>query len=776
MSRTPGTRIGVYEIVAPLGAGGMGEVYRARDTRLGREVALKLVLGGFGDDPERLARFEREARAVAALTHPNIVTLYSLEEADGVRFLVMELVEGRTLDQVIGPAGLPVAKALDLAIALADALATAHARTIVHRDLKPANLMVTREERLKVLDFGLARIESAPSDLGATQAATVQAPLSSVGQVMGTAPYMAPEQVRGEATDARTDLFAFGILLYEMLTGVRPFRGETTADIASAILRDQPAPLRHVRKELPAGLEAIVVRCLQKDRAERWASAQELRQELVRVKQDMAMAATSSAGASGTGGALGATPAREVPSIAILPFVNRSADAEDEYFAEGLADELLNVLGKIRGLRVAARTSAGAFKGKSIPIAEIGATLNVASVLEGSVRKSGNRVRISVQLVKVADGYHLWSETYDRTLDDIFAVQDDIAQAVVKELRTTLLGEAADSNASGDAKAEVARAAKGRGSNPEAHRLCLQARHFVDRNSEVGYSRGIALYREALALEPDNALAWSGLAYALWFQGAFGWASIASASAEAREAVRRALELEPGLSEAHASLGQLQFGVDWDWAAARASYARALELAPGNVAALVGSATIEACAGDANMALVMARAAVELDPLSSPAYLLLGRLHRRFGQLEEALREYRRALELAPDRIVIRLMMAITLAELGRFEEALAAAQAEPAEWARLTGEAIVLHALDRKPEARAVLDRLVHEHAKDSCFQIAAVYSWWGESDQAFEWLDRGIVERDPGCCFAQHENGLRSLHGDPRWSAFLKRMRFID
>ncbi len=384
----PGTKVGPYEIVAPLGAGGMGEVYRARDPRLGREVALKVLPEAVASRHDWLARFEREAKTVAALNHPHIVTIHSIEEAGAIRFLTMELVDGQSLDELLAPGGLPLPRALELSIALADALAAAHGKGIVHRDLKPGNVMLTRDGRVKVLDFGLAKLEERPPRPGSdtlpgTLALTVDSPISTAGQVMGTVPYMAPEQIRGEAVDARADLFAFGIMLYELVSGRRPFAGKTLADVSSAILRDAPAPIQTVRPGLPRALDRIIGRCLEKDRERRFQSARDVRNELELVRREVESEARSPARAA------------EGPSIAVLPFANMSADPENEYFSDGLSEELLNVLAKNAGLKVAGRTSSFAFKGRHEDLREIGHKLGVATLLEGSVRKAGNRVRIT---------------------------------------------------------------------------------------------------------------------------------------------------------------------------------------------------------------------------------------------------------------------------------------------------------------------------------------------------------------------------------------------
>jgi len=445
---TAGTRLGTYEIVALLGVGGMGEVYRAKDLRLGREIALKVLPARMSADAGRLARFEREARTVASLNHPNIVMLHSVEDDGDIRFLTMELVEGQSLDHALAPGGLPIPRVIELGISLADALAAAHEKGVVHRDLKPGNVMLTRDGRVKVLDFGLAKLASHDAFPEPSLTATVAPTISYAGSIMGTVPYMSPEQIRGETVDARTDLFALGIVLYELTSGTRPFMGETHADIGHAILHDAPQRLSSLRSDLPHDLERIIGACLEKDPGERAQTALDVSKTLRGLHKELERSDP---------GAPVKPAAPKAASIAVLPFVNRSASADDEYFSDGLADELLNVLAKIKGLRVTARTSSFNFKGKNASIAEIGRALQVATVLEGSVRKSGNRVRISVQLVSVSDSVQLWSETYDRILEDIFAVQDDIAKSVVRELRTTLLGEEANSNASGEARAEVER-------------------------------------------------------------------------------------------------------------------------------------------------------------------------------------------------------------------------------------------------------------------------------------------------------------------------------
>src|SRR5258706_4757624 len=535
MPLAAGTRLGTYEIVALLGAGGMGEVYRARDPRLKRDIAIKVLPADVTSSPDRLVRFEREATTVAGLNHPNIVVLHSIEEDGSTRFLTMELVEGQSLAAVVTPGGLPIAQVLDLAIPLADALVAAHEKGVVHRDLKPANVMVTREGRVKVLDFGLAKLTQVDLKVDSTQAATLAVPLSDAGQVVGSVPYMAPEQLRGATVDARSDLFSFGVLVYELASGKRPFAGQNHADISSAILRDTPPSLTSLRGDLPSELAHIIERCLEKNTRERFQTALDVLNELRSVRRTLDRGASRAPKPSSD----------RVASIAVLPFVNRSASSDDEYFSDGLADELLNVLAKIKGLRVSARASSFHFKGKDVPLAEVGKALNVATVLDGSVRKAGNRARIAVQLVKVSDGYHLWSETYDRTLDDIFAGQDDIAQSVVKELRRTLLGQEADSQASGEVKADVAAAAMGRGEDPEAHRLFMLGRFLMLRGAQEFMDRAVEQFESALQLNPRHALAWATLSWAETMRGITGMMELEGAIARGRTAAHRSLELNP---------------------------------------------------------------------------------------------------------------------------------------------------------------------------------------------------------------------------------------
>lgn len=764
MPLAAGTRLGAYEIVAPLGAGGMGEVYRARDTRLGRDIALKVLPDAYSTAPERLARFEREARIVAGLNHPNIVTLHSIEETDGTRFLTMELVEGRDLSDLVTPGGLPVAQVLDLAIPLVDALAAAHEKGVVHRDLKPANVMVTNDGRVKVLDYGLARHDAA-AEQEPSGGAPSEPPLSVTGVVAGTAPYMGPEQIAGGDVDRRTDLFSLGVLLFELTAGRRPFDGRTFWEAAAAILRDAAPSLASVRPDVPAELASVVARCLEKEPEARFATARDVADELRALRRRLERGTVSSASDVG---------AESVASIAVLPFVNRSASPDDEFFSDGLADELLSLLARIRGLRVSARASSFRFRGKNVPIAEIGRALNVATLLDGSVRRAGNRVRISVQLVKVADGYTLWSERYDRMLDDIFAVQDDIAQSVVKELRATLLGEAPDSDASGRAKADVDRAAKGRSTDPEAHRLYLLARHSMDQLNREATGRAIAYLEQALARDPDFALAWAELSVGYTREAAFERLPLEEAFERARQAVERSLSLEPDLADGHAQIAWIRIFYDRDWPGAETALARAMGLAPGSAPVLRLSGVFAEIMGRFDEAIGFFRRALENDPLSAAACNSLGLALRAAEDLAGAREAFSRALELAPQRIRTRAELALTTLAVGRPEEALAEAQREPEEGFRLWASALIHQAMGEAAKAGTSLQKLEDRYADTFALQVAEIRAAVGDPDAAFEWLERAWATRDPGLVRMRFSPALRPLHSDPRWTAFLARMGF--
>jgi eukaryotic-like serine/threonine-protein kinase len=624
-----GSQLGHYRIAERLGAGGMGDVYRAHDTRLGRDVALKVLRPDVAADGERRERFLREARLLAALDHPGIVTVHSVEEVDGVHFLTMQLVDGETLDELIPATGLPFERCFELAVPLSEAVAAAHARGIVHRDLKPSNVMRARDGRIKILDFGLAKLCEAP-----LTSADAQAPTdlhTREGVMLGTLPYMAPEQIEGREADARSDVFALGVLFYEMVTGRRPFTGRTPAALLSAILQTQPLESAELRRGVPRPLSRLLRRCLEKDPARRPVSAVAVREELMEVGSSVQRTLSASNG----GSAASPTPAS---SIAVLPFASLSADKDDEFFADGVAEEIINALGRLPALRVAARTSTFAFKGTQEDLRVIGDKLGVGSVLEGSVRRAGRRLRIVAQLVDVVSGYQLWSERYDRELDDVFQIQEEIARSIASRLQATLAGGTRELVEQGTR-------------DVDAFELHARGRSLCTQRTEEAMRRSIDCFRNATERDPAYAPAWAGLAASLVLLVDYYGHTEPEPQAQisrAQRAVEHALALAPDLAEAHCALNMLHYRRR-DGPGALREIDRAVELRPSYAEAHNWRCWVGLLVGRLDTALAGAQHAVELDPLSPEARNHLALAQLAAGASHQALREMQASIQLQPD-------------------------------------------------------------------------------------------------------------------------------
>ena len=756
MTLKPGNRLGTYQIVAPLGAGGMGEVYRARDTRLGREVALKVLPEEFARDADRLARFEREARMVAALSHPNIVVLYSVEEHDGVRFLTMELVEGEALDSMVSPGGLPTPRVLDLGIAITDALAAAHERSVVHRDLKPANVMVTREGRVKVLDFGLAKLEPAKTG-GATQMATLTATLSTPGQVMGTVPYMAPEQVRGDAVDARTDLFALGILLYELAAGKRPFSGATLADVCTGILRDTPETLGKLRSDLPPELSRIVGRCLEKEPRDRFQSALDLGHELRRVKQAVE-------------GRIAPEPADPdaIRSLAVIPFDNVSHDPAQEYFADGMTEALISELARLKALRVISRTSAMKYKGAQKALPEIARELSVDAILEGSALLVGKRVRVTVRLVSARSDQMLWADRYDGEIEDVLDLQSRIAESVAKEIALQVT------------PSEVSHLARRRSVNPEAHVEYLKGRHTATAGSPQAIELSLKHYQRALEIDPGYALAWGGVAHCHTVRANRGMAPPAEASELARLAARRALDLDDSVAEAWVALGAVA-AIAMNLPEAIRHLQRALEINAGHTEAHVTLGRLYYCSERHREAEEAMLKALSLDPLSMLIHTAVGDAYYYAREFERSLVYYRKAVELDPRFDGAHTDLARSLEAVGRFEES----RREYEEGRRLSGGvagpsfglAHLEASSGNQAAARGILRELIEarSHRVVSAWGIAALHASLGDVDEAFRWLDTAVQERSSGLVFLRVHPRIDPIRQDPRFQPLLRKVGLL-
>lgn len=760
----PGSLLSHYRLVSKIGAGGMGEVYLAEDTKLGREAAIKFLAPDLARDAEKLKRFIREARTASALNHPNILTVYEIGEAGDTTFIATEFIEGMTLRERIAHGGpLSVDQSLEIAIQVAEAIGCAHDAGIIHRDIKPENIMIRRDGYVKVLDFGLAKLIE-PVTRGDAERPFQTKP----GIVMGTVAYMSPEQARGKRLDQRSDVFSLGSVIYEMLTGNQPFLGETQSHMLVAIIEHPPPPLSELVSPIDEELDRIVTRALSKSAEDRYSSAAQLADDLRSARKRTHILQQ----AENVTQVLPTPPAAATNTVAVLPFVNMSRNEDGDYFSDGLAEELLNVLTKIRGVRVAARTSAFAFKGKSATIAEIGAALNVESVLEGSIRIAGPQVRIAVQLIEVSTGYRLWSETYDRKMDDIFAIQDDIAQSVVEELRVRLLGEVSGKNTTKKVVEEIADAVKGRADDPEAQRLMLLGRYFLDRTTRSDAEKAVEYFSAAVKRDVGFPLGWAELSRAYTVQAGKAWRAVAEGYELAREAAIRALDLEPDLAEAHAQMGRIRSAYDMDMRGAKSSYSTALELAPGSAVVMDGASILELKSGNLDRALELSRRVIAQDPLSGAMWHNLGLICHAAGLLSEAESSLGKALELSPSRTVSAAMRSLAILDQGRGNDALEAAENEPDPFWKLWARAMILFALGERDGSDTALDELIRDHAEGDAYQIAEVFGFRNELDEAFGWLEKSLSERDPGVTHAKSSPRLRHLHSDMRWLPFLKKI----
>lgn len=731
----------------------MGQVYLAHDTRLDRRVALKILPVESSSDDDRRTRFIREAKAASALNHPNIITIYDAGEAHGTHFIAYEYIDGRTLREIVSGGPLSTGQALDIAVQIASALIEAHAAGIVHRDLKPDNVMVRTSGLVKVLDFGIARLS--PPEVPGDMTQTALGGRTERGVVIGTPQSMSPEQARGLEVNQQTDIFSFGVILYELLSGKSPFAGDTVADVLAAVLTREPARLSGV----PPKLADLVCRAMEKDRSRRYDTAADVLRDLSEIN--------TRAEAAGH-----ATPARAMKSVAVLPFTSMSASEDNEHFCDGLAEELLNALSKIDALNVAARSSAFSFKGRNVDASTIGRTLGVDTIVEGSVRRSGNRLRISVQLVSASDGYQLWSERYDREMGDIFALQDDITLAVVEALKVTLLG------------AERAAVLKRYTDNAEAYELFLKGRLHSYKYTAEGWRRSIGFYEKAIAIEPAYALAYAGIAMSYAYLWYFGLVPAEQTVPQAKTAIRQALTIDEGLGDAHQSLARLAFFHDWNLPAAELHFRRALTLNPASAEAYSGFSMFLAVVGRAEEAIAMARKALTLDPLAPLIGMDCGWTLFSAGLSADASALADRITETDPDFYGgYWLQGAIQLSE-GEFESAVELLKRAVS----LGGHPVVLADLasacvlaGRNEEADAILRQLLDmrrdEYVPATC--LARVYGRLGHSETAIEWLETAFAERNGEMVFLREEiatapdaDPLGRLAAEPRVMSLLHRM----
>lgn len=754
----------------------MGVVYRARDTQLGRFVAIKVLLGS-SESSDRRARFVQEARAASSLNHPNIITIHEIVTTSRGECIVMEFVRGQTLGDTLSAGKLPIVDCLKVAMQISDALAAAHSIGIIHRDLKPANVMITPEGLVKVLDFGLAKLagdeaEIAPaSDSDSTRSfQPLRNPKTSEGAIIGTAAYMSPEQGEGRRIDTRSDIFSFGSVLYEMLSGRRAFEGRSGLETLAAVLRDTPPVADLVG---PAELVGLIERCLRKDPDQRFQLMSDVKNALEQM-----YFATRSGIMTAASGIYNAQPQTKAgASIAVLPFLNLSSDKENEYFSDGLAEEIINALTRIDNLRVAARTSAFAFRGAGQDLRHVGDTLNVASVLEGSVRKAGNRVRIIVQLIRVADGDNLWSERFDREMTDVFEIQDEISGAIAGKLKVRL---ASQSGSGGDVLRQPSAAVKRFTENIDAYNLYLKGRYELYKMTREGLDSARKLFTEAIRLDPDYALAHDGLAYCWYSEGFLGFVAPKQAMPKAKASARRALELDETVAEAHATLGVILALYDWDWAGAGAELMRSIELNGSSpVARDVYAFYYLRPMGRTDEAIEEVCHALSLDPLSILFRVHLGFLYYVQRRFEHSIAQFRKVLEMNPGYYLAHAMMATVFCQMGNCEEALkccSQARNADAESKFIDSlEAMTLAFAGRHAEAAAMLEEITRRSVHDyiSPVSIAYICTGLGDLDRAFENLDRAVADRDPNILGLSSNPIFDRLRDDPRYRALLRKMQ---
>jgi eukaryotic-like serine/threonine-protein kinase len=760
-----GNRLGHYHVLDKLGSGGMGDVYVAEDTTLNRRVALKFLRREAGEARDSRNRILREARAAAALNHPNIVHLYSVEEADNHVFITMELVTGRSLRQLLAPGiGLPLAQTISFATQMAEALACAHAAGIVHRDLKPGNVMITDDERVKILDFGVAKV-LARSSTQNPEDSTTTGDDASVGHAVGTTGYMSPEQALGRSLDERTDLFALGVVAYEMATGRLPFAGDTAAAVFDHLLNRRQPPLLTFDPTLPRSLEIILDKALEKDPERRYRSADEFLRDLREVPDSVSPAANVvDERAARSEQRQTGSDQKVSSSIAVLPFADMSPRKDQEYFCHGITEEIITALTSVPGLQVISRTSAFAFQSKDLDVTEIGRRLRVATILEGSVRKSGDRVRITAQLVNADDGYHIWSKRFDRELSDVFMIQDEIATSILDEFRIHH-----DTHPSDRARLNV-----------PAHDAYLKAMYSLNKWTESALRQAIVDFNRAIAEDSEFAPAYAALAEAhVWFYSGLGILPAHETVPHARRAVDKALGLDANLAQAYKVRGLIAMNHDWDRRGAEHALTRALQLGPGSASAHLWNAwRLALLEKRHDLALVELEEAERLDPLDLQVKTQIGYVHHFRHDPDRAITQFEKVVTLEPAFAFAHYALGDVCTQRREFDRAIAEFNRSIELGGRSVNHVGVLgYAYGRSgnhQRAKQHLDELTARaaNAHVSPMWFALIYLGLSDFERVFQSLNRAFDERDGSLILITAAVEFDPVRQDPRFKELLARM----
>jgi len=774
MSLKPDTNISHYKILSQIGEGGMGEVYLALDTTLERQVAVKMLTDECCEDSDNLRRFVQEAKTASALNHPNIITIFEFGKHNDAHYMVSEFIDGMELSEILAEKTLSLKKALDISIQIISALETAHNAGIIHRDIKPSNIMVRKDGIVKILDFGIAKLTNEPRRVTIDEEAATLTKLNTIpGLVMGTPRYMSPEQARGKDIDHQTDIFSFGVLLYEMLTGIRPFDGETTSDIIAAVLTKKPLPICEINEKLPLEVQTIIEKAFDKNKNERYQTSSELLSDLRRLSQDLQIQKHLNETGTNNSSVLssftsGASPAAQATqnSLAVLPFTNMSVEERHDYFSEGLTEEIVVNLSKLKMLKVVPHGSMplSAIKGKSHK--EMAEILGVRYLLEGSVRRHNDNLRISAQLVDAADQAYLWSELYSGTIHDIFEIQEKVATEIAEALEVTLSPR----------EEEILK--KRYTKNTEAYQLYLQGRFFWNKRSIAGLETAIEYFEKAISVDPEYALAWSGIADSYSLLAEFGTIPHKQIYPKAEAAVKRALEIDDSLAEVHTSYASLLLFHKWDWKNAEIEFKRALELNPNYATTYHWYSFWFMGMGDLKEAIRLTSKGTELDPVSQAIVKDKGMMLYHDRQYDQAIETAKQTLILDPEYPAAHRLLSLSYQGKELYEDSIR----ENDRWGVLTGNqpeadfcrAQIYAAAGREKEARKLIESVESDTSQiDNVYRgLALVYSALGEIDRTLDMLQKSYDEGEIALLSIKVDPKLDAVRADPRFNELLKKL----